>query len=43
MPDTMAWYTVRMLVPMTAVAALAVTAFSTSLGDQRAFAVSLDE
>jgi hypothetical protein len=43
MPDTAAWYTLRALIPTIAFVALAIWAFRTSLGGQRAFAGSLDE
>jgi hypothetical protein len=42
-PDGLEWYTIRMIVPLLCVIALAIWAFRTSLGDQRAFAFSLDE
>jgi hypothetical protein len=43
MPDALAWYTVRGVIPLVVVVAVALMAFRISLGDQRAFAVSLDE
>ncbi|HUR80652.1 MAG TPA: serine/threonine-protein kinase [Thermoanaerobaculia bacterium] len=43
MPDAWAWYTLRGMVPLLALIAVALMAFRISLGDQRAFAVSLDE
>ncbi|HVE71452.1 MAG TPA: serine/threonine-protein kinase [Thermoanaerobaculia bacterium] len=42
-PDGLEWYTLRMVIPLVCVIALAIWAFRTSLGGQRAFAVSLDE
>lgn len=41
LPDGLAWYTARGLVPLVFVLALAVWAFFTSLGGQRAFAANL--
>jgi hypothetical protein len=41
-PDALDWYTVRTLVPLVTMLALAAWAFRTSLGDQRAFNVSLE-
>lgn len=43
LPDAIAWYTLRTLLPAVAVLALSVWAFRTSLGGQRAFAASLEE
>jgi Protein kinase domain len=41
LPDTFAWYTARGLVPVVLLLALAIWAFFTSLGGQRAFAANL--
>lgn len=43
MPDALDWYTVRAIVPALVFLAVAVWAFRTSLGGQRAFAGSFDE
>lgn len=43
MPDALDWYTARAIVPILFLAALAIWAFRTALGNQRAFAFSLDE
>jgi hypothetical protein len=44
LPDAIAWYTIRALVPLFFVVALALWAFHTSLGEQRAFAaIQLDD
>ena len=41
LPDAFAWYTLRGLTPLLLVLALAIWAFLTSLGGQRAFAANL--
>ncbi|HEV3485876.1 MAG TPA: hypothetical protein VG106_10740, partial [Vicinamibacterales bacterium] len=41
-PDAIDWYTARTLVPLVCLLALAAWAFRTSLGDQKAFNVSLE-
>jgi serine/threonine-protein kinase len=41
LPDALAWYTARGLVPLLLLLALAIWAFFTSLGGQRAFAANL--
>jgi serine/threonine-protein kinase len=43
LPDAVTWYTLRALVPLFFVVALAVWAFRTSLGRQSAFALGLDD
>jgi hypothetical protein len=43
MPDALDWYTLRAIAPALFFTALAVWAFRTSLGGQRAFAGALDE
>ncbi|HKR65249.1 MAG TPA: serine/threonine-protein kinase [Thermoanaerobaculia bacterium] len=43
LPDAWSWYTLRGAIPLLFVVALAIWAFRTSLGAQRAFAMSLDD
>lgn len=43
MPDAFAWYTLRGAIPLAVLIVLALWAFRTALGDQRAFAFSIDE
>ena len=43
MPDALDWYTLRASIPALFLLAIAIWAFRTSLGGQRAFAGSLDD